>query len=758
MRLITLLSFGLVLLLRPEISQATQADDTTITIGVKTPGPVPFISQVALSASDTIVIKSIQFSIAPKNGSVTRPLSGTYSAAYLSDRGDLQTNGTIYLPVYGLYDGYTNNVTLTYNFVDGSSKQATTTITTAPFDDPCGYKNPTVLQARTKDTSLSYDYLMVKERCDKYAPAILDTDGALRWVGTAFIADISATFYDNSVFIASGTSLYRIDLDGTVTFLHDYSDIGVTFIHHNIDRGKFGLILDVQTASYYQSTNLEVDTSGNVIKIWDMAAIISAAMTAGGDDPSQFVYPAPNDWWHNNSVVYNRADDSLIISSRENFVICLDYSTNAIKWILGDTTKKWHIFPSLAQYALTLAPGSLPPIGQHAVSFSYDQHLLLYDNGEGGFFQQPGGLTRGYSAPRKYQLNLETRVATEVWNYEVNQSIFNYICSSIYEDAPLNYLIDYSVVPAPSDGSLHPQLLGLNAAGEKVFSYQYGASEFCNTAFNSIPLHLDSTKFPAVGPQALNISTRGSISTGDNVLIAGFIITGNESKTVALRLLGPSLAQSGVGDFLADPVLSLYNSSGHLVATNDDWQSDPAAAAELTANHLAPGNAAEAALVATLAPATYTAVGSSKGGDVGIGLVEAYDLSPLSGSRLANISTRGLVGAGENVLISGFIVGDLDNASVIIRALGPSLAPAISNPLSNPRLTVYDGNGVALTSNDDWQDDPNKLDIIKDGLAPNDVLEAATLLHPPAGVYSVVVAGEDDPDGTALVEVYDLDP
>ena len=89
-------------------------------------------------------------------------------------------------------------------------------------------------------------------------------------------------------------------------------------------------------------------------------------MRAGGDDPSQFVYPAPNDWFHNNSVAYNRADDSLIVSSRENFLICLDYETGAIKWILGDPTKKWHQFPSLRRYALTLAPGSLPPIGQHA--------------------------------------------------------------------------------------------------------------------------------------------------------------------------------------------------------------------------------------------------------------------------------------------------------------------------------------------------------------------------------------------------------
>ena len=112
---------------------------------------------------------------------------------------------------------------------------------------------------------------------------------------------------------------------------------------------------------------MEVDFSGNLLKTWNFADIISAAMRAGGDDPSQFVYPAPTDWFHNNAATYDRANDSLIVSSRENFVICIDYNTSAIKWILGDPAKKWYQFPSLRRFALTAAPGSLPPIGQHGV-------------------------------------------------------------------------------------------------------------------------------------------------------------------------------------------------------------------------------------------------------------------------------------------------------------------------------------------------------------------------------------------------------
>ena len=737
---------------------ASQADDTTITIESETAGATPFLSQLTLTASDTTVIKSIQFTITPKIGSVTRPLSGTYSHDYLVSRGYLQPpSGEIFLPVYGLYDDFTNTVTLTYYFLDGSSKEAVTTIATTLFDDPCGYKDPTVLQARTDNTDLSYDYIMIKGRCDDFSPAVIDTDGALRWVGPAGISDISATFFDNAVYQASGTSLYRIDLDGTVTSLHDYADIGATYFHHNIDRGKFGLIMDYNTDAYFESTNVEVDSAGNVLKIWSLADIISAAMIAGGDDPSQFVYSSPDDWFHNNAVAYNRADDSLVVSSREDFVICLDYETSAIKWILGDITKKWGLFPSLAQYALALGPESLPPIGQHAPSITYDQNLLVFDNGYGSSFQSPPGTYRTYVSPRKYQVDLDARVATEVWNYEMDQTVTTPLCGSVYEDAPLNYLVDYTFVNGLTSEPAYAQLLGLNAIGEKIFYYQYGPTIFCDTAFNAIPLHLENTKFPTVGPQALNLSTRGNVSGGDGALIGGFIVTGTDSKKVVLRVLGPSLSNSGLSGTLANPVLTLFDSSGVVIATNDDWQTDPGAA-EITANGLAPGNPVESATVQTLAPGSYTVVATGKDSTSGLSLVEAYDLSPESASKLANISTRGSVGTGDNVLISGFIVGQVANATVVIRALGPSLASfGVSGTLLNPKLTVYDPNGSAIATNDNWQEDVDAIDITKNGLAPTNDLEAAIVLHLPAGAYSTIVQGAEGGSGIGLVEVYDID-
>jgi hypothetical protein len=548
-----------------------------------------------------------------------------------------------------------------------------------------------------------------------------------------------------------------MELDGAATLLANYNDIGVTNFHHNIERGKVGITLEADTATLVESVILEVDLSGRVLKQWNMAAIISAAMIAGGDDPNQFVYPAPNDWFHNNAVTYNRADDSLIISSRENFLICLDYETSAIKWILGDPTKKWFQFPSLRKFALTLAPGSLPPIGQHAVSITFDQNILVMDNGQNSTFQVPPGEQRGYASPRKYKLDLNAKIATEVWNFELSQSIVCPFCSSVYEDAPLNYLIDYAFVngvhPAPESLS---QLLGLNAAGETIFRYQYPSAP-CDVAYNSSPLHLENTKFPTVGPQALNLSTRGVVSVGDNVMIGGFIVTGTDPKTMVLRALGPSLSGFGLSGVLADPVLSVYNSSRTLIATNDNWQADPGHS-EITANGLAPANLLESATLQTLAPGAYTVIVTGKDSTPGIALVELYDLSPLSKSKLANMSTRGSVGAVDNVLISGFIVGDVASATVVVRALGPSLASyGVSGVLSDPTLTIYDANGSVIASNDNWQDNINAIDIQKNGLAPPNALESALVLHLPAGAYTAIVRGANGGTGVGLAEVYELD-
>jgi hypothetical protein len=706
-------------------------------------------------------MKSIQFTITPKPGSVVRPLSGTYGYDYLEAQGDAQPNGDIFLPIYGLFAAYTNTVTLTYHFIDGSSKKATVAIATTAFDDQgCGYNTPTKLQQRSGSTALSYDYIFDRSACGTFSPVILDSDGELRWVSPLAANSVlfaSSTFQDGAVYVTQGSIVYREELSGVVSVLSDYSSMGVVNLHHNIDRGKTGILIEPDTTSYFESTILEVDSStGAVQKTFDMAQIISAAMVAGGDDPGQFVYPTPTDWFHNNGATYNRADDSIIISSRENFLICLDYETAAIKWIFGDTTKKWHQFPSLAKYALSVAPGSLAPIGQHAPSITFDQGVMVFDNGEMSLFQTPPGMQRPYASPRKYTINLTTKVATEVWNYPQNESILSPFCGSVYEDAPFNYLIDYAFVNGTLPPPQYAQLLGLDASEQRIFYYQYPTIS-CNTAYNSLPVHLESLEFPSVGQQVLNLSTRGLASTADNSLIGGFIITGADPKTIVLRGIGPSLSSQGVPGVLGDPVLQLYDSSGKLIATNDNWQSDPNHYI-VESNGLTPTSLLESATAQTLAPGSYTVIVTGKNATSGIGLVELYDLSPLSDSKLANISTRGSVGTADDALIGGFIVGNVDTATVIVRALGPSLASAgVSGVLADPSLTIYDSNGSAIASNGNWQDDVNSPEVQKNGLAPMNPVESAIVLKLPAGAYTTIVNGADGGTGVGLVEVYALD-
>ena len=302
-----------------------------------------------------------------------------------------------------------------------------------------------------------------------------------------------------------------MEFDGAVTTVANYA--GVIDFHHNIDYGKRGIILDEDLPGSVEATNIEVDAQGNILKTWDLVTIISNAMIAGGDDPTPFVRPLA-DWFHNNAVAYRKSDNSLVVSSRENFVICIDYDTGAIKWILGDTTKLWYQFPSLRQYALTLGPDTLPPIGQHALSFTDDDKLLLFDDGQNSLNQSPPGTQRPYSAPRKYDINLVTKVATEIWNYPNAQSLFSPFCSSVYEDAPDNYLIDYAII-SNLGSTTFMELLGLSSSGATVFDYRYTTTN-CNAAWNAIPVHLDGMQFTTIVPlSAVSRKTHGDAGTFD---------------------------------------------------------------------------------------------------------------------------------------------------------------------------------------------------------------------------------------------------
>lgn len=263
---------------------------------------------------------------------------------------------------------------------------------------------------------------------------------------------------------------------------------------------------------------------------------------------------------------------------------------------------------------------------------------------------------------------------------------------------------------------------------------------------------------PTPVAQAINLSTRMRVQTGDNVGIGGLIITGSAPKQVLIRAIGPSLAGFGVPNVLSDPVLELHGPSPFVTITNDNWRDTQEA--EIQATGIPPTNNLEAAIVATLSPGNYTAVVRGKNDTTGVALVEVYDLNPAVGT-LANISTRAFVSTGENVVIAGFILGNNGgNDRVVVRGLGPSLAGVgVPNALANPIVELRDSNGALLVLSNDWLDDPAQAARITDaGLEPTDDRESALTATLPPGLYTAVLAGLATGTGVGVVEIYDLGP
>jgi hypothetical protein len=257
----------------------------------------------------------------------------------------------------------------------------------------------------------------------------------------------------------------------------------------------------------------------------------------------------------------------------------------------------------------------------------------------------------------------------------------------------------------------------------------------------------------------LNISTRARSKTGDNVIIGGFILGGGTAeKSVAVRALGPSLGARGVLTPLLDPSVQLFNSSGQLVASNDDWMTN-ANQQEIIDVGLAPSDSREAVILMSLAPDSYTAVlNGVEDAANNIALVEVYDLDSINTPLLLNISTRGFVETGDGVMIAGTIVGGLAGEVIVVRGLGPSLTGSVSSPLPNPTLTIFNAFGFAIASNDDWQTDPGANDIIALGLAPTNTLEAATEITVAPGSYTAILSDANGNTGIGLVEIYNVTP
>jgi plastocyanin len=302
----------------------------------------------------------------------------------------------------------------------------------------------------------------------------------------------------------------------------------------------------------------------------------------------------------------------------------------------------------------------------------------------------------------------------------------------------------------------------------------------CNMVGTVMVVNASPTPTPTPMPSATppttsvlaNISTRSFVQTADNVMIGGFIVQGAQPKRVIIRAIGPELTQFGVPNVLANPTLELHNSSGALIAFNDDWQTTVIGGIithdqvqEILNSGRAPTDPRESAIIADLPAGNYTAIVRGLSSTAGVALVEVYDLSSDADSFLANISTRSFVQTDDNVMIGGFIVQGSQSKMVIIRAIGPELTQfGVPNVLANPTLELHNGTSALIASNDNWQTTiiggiithDQVQEILNSGRAPTDPRESAIIASLPAGNYTAIVRGVSSTTGVALVEVYDL--
>jgi hypothetical protein len=472
------------------------AGQARIEAGQPVAGATPFIAFVPLEGVAVDRLSSVRFTIEPAPGSASRPVSVQYAMSWLARRGYVDGgNQKLTLPVFGLYDGTPNTVTLSLQFADGSTSALPVIVATSSYVDPSGiYDRPQVVRRRPAGAPLGFDFFYLKSLIG--SPVVVDTDGRIRWVAAGVEGTYSSTFTDGAFVLGLPHSLdiARVELDGGVTVPAQLATPDGSNFSHSVDAGRQGLMgeidADIDGRAVLRSIANEFDpATGREYREWNIDQIIADHMSSHGDDPARFVRP-DTDWFHMNMVFYDARDDSVIVSSRENFVMKIDHATGAIKWIFGDPTKYWYTFPSLRALSLELAPGGLQPLGQHAVTIAPDGRLLLFNNGTPSFHQpagEPAGAKRAYSAVSSYAIDEARRTVTQQWVFDYGQTLRSSLCGSARQVSDGSVLVDYAIA---ADGT-QTRIVGLDADHAVVFDLQYENRSGCSTAWNAQPIAFD---------------------------------------------------------------------------------------------------------------------------------------------------------------------------------------------------------------------------------------------------------------------------
>ncbi len=475
----------------PTSSIAKMAETSDLTLGAEHAGPTPFIAFVDVAGTKISTLAKVGFTIAPLPGTASKPVSASYTIDALRARNRI-TDTTLTLPVFGLYANQTNTTTVDLQFTDGTTQTLSTKIATPSYTASSVFKSPQVNTARPMSSNLGFDFFVIKPGVT--APiTVLDSDGNIRWVSTT-PAGHAVQFRDNGFDIGDyNNGLFsREELDGTTSQV-TIANMAATGFKHDLSPGPRGILAEIDLTGRQEDFLEEITPQGQSLKTWDMAQLIGDYMRSQGDDPSTFT-TVGTDWFHMNSSIYDPSDDSIIVSSREEFVIKFDYQTGAVKWIMGDPTKYWYTFPSLRAKALVLTPDSLAPIGQHSLSLLGNGDLMMFNDGLQSLNLAAGlpvGASRAYSAVTAFKIDAAALTATPGFTFDDNQSIFSSLCSSAYQAPNGSTLINYS----QAENGTVMRIKGLDPSKKIVFDFQFPTSYGCTNGWNSTIIPFENLVF-----------------------------------------------------------------------------------------------------------------------------------------------------------------------------------------------------------------------------------------------------------------------
>ncbi len=497
MKFLTVFVLCLISILSPFTESATSITEKDTSLS-------PFISSLVIRGVDISNVNSIKFRILRKPTFKSKEISATFLRDSLK-----KSNDEIILPIFGMYANYKNSVEVSVLFNSGSEDIETVSIPTEGYRNDL-YDDIRLSQPYTNVGSPRISFIFVKSRVS--GPIVLDIDGQIRWA-SEFSYNAGPSLFDNNAFVTftDDALCFRFLDDTAFEKKIETADLTGISQHHDISKSENGYLLEIDASingtRKIESILIEVDVNGTLVSTWDFGEIISQHIESNGENSSLWIRDGI-DWFHMNSAIQDSMDSSIIASSRENFVIKVDYTTGNIIWILGDEEKFWYKnFTSLQELSVRLNNTNEKPIGQHSLSLTNNPfELMLFNNQLASFaHHHPDGASLGIndfnsSFPVRYIIDSHSRTGAEVWRYD--SAIHSIICSSVYgdfKDDQINeYLITYAHANIDSRNDIISILQIVNEEGDIIFEAfreKDSNSRPCRFAWNSIIIDLSNLTF-----------------------------------------------------------------------------------------------------------------------------------------------------------------------------------------------------------------------------------------------------------------------